>query len=496
MGKAVDRIVFSPEDFRSFRDALESDLITLRDLLDRPGFGEGPSSVGAELEIYLVDAAGRPLHCNTELISELGDRHMTPELNRFNLEFNLDPERVDQHPFRSTEEQMRAGLQRIDRQLLGRRGRSACIGILPTLELADFDHRTMTDMPRFHALRQRLQDERRDLFRIHIEGEDPLSLATDDITLEGANTSFQLHYRVSPDRFADTFNAIQLVTPLVLALAANSPLVFGRRLWHESRIPLFKQSIDSRPELRVDAPQTQQPARVNFGHGWVRRDAWELFAEAARLYPPLLPLLRSSPESRSAETVPTLDELRLQMGTIWLWNRPVYDDADGGHLRIEMRSLPSGPTPVDMVANGALLIGLAEGLRPHINELMTALPFRDATRNLYRAARNGMEAELAWPSTEQCGLHSEPVRTLARRLLPVAAQGLESIGVKRDEAQQYLRVIDDRLRTGRNGAIWQREAYSRLRQRLDRGGALHALLEQYIGQSAENRPVSEWTLPE
>jgi len=494
MGKAVDRMQFTPADYRAFRNALEQDLIALRDLLETPGFGAGDGSLGAELEVYLVDDGGSPLDRNVEIRRHMRDSQLTLELNRFNLEYNLSPVPIAAKPFLDSEQQMLTALAAINRQAARYDGHVVPVGILPTLELADFDHRTMTDMPRFHALREKLQEERRGLFRIDIDGdEDALSLATDDITLEGANTSFQLHYRVNPCDFADTFNAIQLVTPLVLALSANSPLVFGRRLWHETRIPLFKQSIDSRTEQKLDSLRWQQPARVNFGHGWVREGAWELFAEAVRLYTPLLPLVRGHPEDPVFP--PMLHELRMQMGTLWLWNRPVYDDADGGHLRIEMRSLPSGPTPVDMMANAALMIGLAEGLRSHIKELITALPFRHATQNFYHAARRGIDADLAWPSTEQSGLKPEPVLTLLKRLLPVAAQGLKSIGVSQREEEYYLGIIEERIHARTSGARWQLQALGQLEGTLGRSRALRMMLESYSEQSDENMPVARWTLP-
>lgn len=494
MGKSVDSMQFTSADCRSFRNAMEQDLIMLADLLNRPGFGVGKGSLGAELEVYLIDGNGSPLDRNVEICNRMRDEQLTLELNRFNLEYNLSPVLMDEQPFLDSEQQMLTALAAINDQAARYGGHVVPVGILPTLALADFDHHTMTDMPRFHALRKKLQEERRGLFRIDIEGdEDSLSLATDDITLEGANTSFQIHYRVNPADFADTFNAIQLATPLVLALSANSPIVFGRCLWHETRIPLFKQSIDSRAEQKLDSLHWQQPARVNFGHGWVREGAWELFAEAVRLYAPLLPLIRSHPDE--ATCPPALHELRMQMGTLWLWNRPVYDDTDGGHLRIEMRSLPSGPTPVDMMANAALMVGLAEGLRGHIRELITALPFRHATQNFYHAARRGIGAELVWPSTEQSGLKPEPVLDLLARLLPVASQGLRTIGVDQREAEHYLGLIDERIHKQTSGARWQLQALEKLERTLGRGRALRVMLESYSEQSAENIPLAQWELP-
>jgi gamma-glutamyl:cysteine ligase YbdK (ATP-grasp superfamily) len=314
-----------------------------------------------------------------------------------------------------------------------------------------------------------------------------------DITLEGANTSFQVHYRVEPKNYADTFNAIQLMTPVVLAIAANSPTLFGHSLWHETRIPLFKQSIDTR---HLDRYGWNEPPRVNFGHGWVRRGAGELFSEVVRLYPPLLPVCSGiSPTQEQAEgRIPTLSELRLHQSTVWLWNRPIYDDADGGHLRVEMRALPAGPTAVDMVANAAFLIGLAEGIRPQINELLPCLPFHMADYNFYRAAQHGLYARLVWPQLDKSGCREQSVSTIIEKLLPCARDGLASIGISLEESNFYLGIIEERLAQQQTGAIWQQKKLAILKQAMPLTQALHQLLESFMQHSEMNTPVAKWSL--
>jgi gamma-glutamyl:cysteine ligase YbdK (ATP-grasp superfamily) len=313
----------------------------------------------------------------------------------------------------------------------------------------------------------------------------------EDITLEGANTSFQVHYRVNPQDYADTYNAIQLMTPLALAIGANSPTLFGHALWHETRIPLFKQSIDTR---HVDRYSWNDPARVNYGQGWARTGAIELFQEAVRIYPPLLPIcaVHSPAEEMALGHTPSLAELRLHQSTVWLWNRPIYDDVDGGQLRIEMRTLPAGPTAIDMVANAAFLIGLAEGVRPRINELLPSLPFSMAEYNFYRAAQYGLDAKLVWPQFEQSGYREQSVSAIIGELLPLARQGLDAIGISADESARYLGVIEQRLERQQTGAIWQQRMLARLKQKMPLAAALHQLLEVFIEYSAQDLPVAEW----
>ncbi len=493
MGIEIDRTQFQEGDFRAFSRRMDDNLDALDRMLAEPGFGRGPRSLGAELEMYIVDAKGRPLFANQEILADAGDPHLTLELNRYNLEFNLSPYRLEQSPLLSTEREILAKLEQLGAVALNHGGRIVPIGILPTLRQTDFGPHCVTDRKRYHALVLQLIKRRGDRFRIDINGEDPLKLDMADITLEGANTSFQVHYRVNPDEYADTFNAIQLMTPLAVAIGANSPTLFGHRLWHETRIPLFKQSIDTR---HVDRYSWNEPARVNFGQGWARRGALELFREVARIYPPLLPVCAplTPAEEMTGGGVPTLAELRLHQSTVWLWNRPIYDDKDGGHLRVEMRALPAGPTPVDMVANAAFLIGLAEGIRPRVNELLPGLPFSKAEYNFYRAAQHGLEARLLWPEVDQSGYREQPAATVIRAMLPVAQAGLESIGVSAAEVQRYLGVIEQRLARGRTGATWQLAMLARLRQKLPLEAALHQLLEIFIGHSQSNLPVADWPL--
>ncbi|MDX1735547.1 MAG: glutamate--cysteine ligase [Halioglobus sp.] len=489
MGIEIDRTAFEQGDYDRFRAALEGNLAALADCLATPGFGNGPGSMGAELEMYIVDEAGRPLYVNQEIEQAAADPQLTLELNRYNLEYNLTPYALQAGPFRATEQEILAKLASLRQVAAQFGGRIVPIGILPTLDQSDFGPHCITDRRRYHALVKQLLLRRGGQFKIDINGESPLQLDMADITLEGANTSFQVHYRVAPQDYADTFNAIQLVTPLAVAISANSPTLFGHRLWHETRVPLFKQSIDTR---RVDRYSWNEPPRVNFGQGWVRRDALELFTEVVRIYPPLLPLCAG--EDASAAGAPPLSELRLHQSTVWLWNRPVYDDADGGHLRIEMRALPAGPTAVDMVANAAFLIGLAEGVRPQLASLLPAIPFGIAEYNFYRAAQFGLGANLVWPLPGQSGYSEQPVAGIIEQLLPLARQGLQRISIQEAEAAHYLGVIERRLERRRSGAIWQRERLAALEQEQTLTTALHNMLEEFIRYSADNMPVAEWPL--
>jgi hypothetical protein len=490
MGIEIDRTQFSEEMRRCFAGRLERQLEQLRGLLARPGFGRGPDTLGAELELYLIDDRGLPVFLNHELQREANDPQLTLELNRYNLEYNLSPRDLHDEGLLATEREIVHKLERLRRLAGDHDARVVPIGILPTLREQDFGTHCVTDRQRYHALVAQLLKWRGSDFHIDIHGAEPLQIGMSDITLEGANTSFQVHLRVDPADYVATFNAIQLVTPLVLGICANSPGLFGHELWDETRIPLFKQAIDTR---HTDRYRWHEPARVCFGHGWVRHDAAELFEQTVRLYRPLLP---ACGEAASDERdPPALDELRLHQSTVWLWNRPVYDDAAGGHLRVEMRALPAGPSAVDMVAGAALMLGLARGLRDRMDRLVTALPFSLAEYNFYRAAQHGLGARLVWPSERQHGLRDAALPEILAELLPTADEGLRQLGVSQAERDRYLGVIDARLAGRRNPAAWQRDCLRALGIRgAGKVPALGQMLERYIEHSAANQPVSEWPL--
>jgi hypothetical protein len=187
----------------------------------------------------------------------------------------------------------------------------------------------------------------------------------------------------------------------VLAVAGNSPTLLGHRLWEETRIALCKQSIDDRDGRGL----RRRLARVAFGTGWLRDGPLELFTDSVRLHQPLLPILSNQdPLAGGTQAqAPPLAELRLHQGTVWRWNRAIYDPALGWHLRIELRALPAGPTVTDMLANAAFLIGLSRWLAAQDQRWTYRLSFERAEHGFYRAAQHGLAAELTWPLETTAG---------------------------------------------------------------------------------------------
>lgn len=492
MGLEISRTTFSKADEQQFSGRLHDNLSALKQLLRKPGFGIGEASFGAELELYIVDHLGRPLHLNQDIQHQLNDPRLTLELNRYNLEYNFAPALCRDGCFHNTRKQALTMLDTLNRLAGQWHGMVVPIGILPTLHQSDTGYKAMTNTPRYLALTRRLSNIRGGPFTIHIQGDDELNVNMEDVTLEGACTSFQIHLRVSPDEFADTYNALQLVTPLAMALGANSPTLFGHRLWHETRVPLFKQAIDCR---RPD-PLHPRPARVNYGHSWLRRGAWELFSESVHLYQPILPVISEEDPLAVLDQggIPQLHELRLQQGSVWLWNRPVYDPAEGGHLRIEMRALPAGPSIDDMLANAVLLVGLTALMRNTINDLLPSIPFDYCIRNFYRAAEHGLQAKLIWPTTRQSEPEYHTAEAILQQLLPRIDEPLAAMGCPAEDFMPFLKIAETRLRRRQTGARWQLDKLTRLEQTLSREKALTEMTQQYMTFSHQNLPVAEWPL--
>ncbi|MDX5385206.1 MAG: hypothetical protein LPK15_16115 [Alteromonadaceae bacterium] len=492
MGLSIKQSEFTPEEFERFAAKVRTDLTALTRLLNRPGFGEGKPSIGAEVEFYIVNPDLRVQPINTEIAARVQDPQLTVELNRFNLEYNLSPQAFKGAPFARTEQELLRAMQRINQHAAPLNGELVPIGILPTLRQSDMGAKVMTDEPRYHALSNALIQQRGEPFSIHIGGNDVIDLEADDVTMEGATTSFQLHWRVPAHRFADYFNAVQLVTPIALALASNSPSLFGHHLWDETRIALFKQSVDSRsPNHRT----WKHPPRVYYGNGWAR-SAWELFAASASLYPPILPLMSEEDPMAVIDRgeVPELAELRLHHGTTWPWNRAIFDHTDGGHLRIEIRSMPAGPTAVDMCANGLFVLGAALAVLEDIRHLTSILPFHYTEHNFYRAAKYGIGADVIWPHKDQVQLQDTPLLNVARDLLPRAREALKRTAVDEAEIHRLLGIIEGRIQTGMTGARWQRQVTESFFGSQTTDEAFKSMLSLYMSHQKTNTPVHEWTL--
>ncbi|NUP49539.1 MAG: glutamate--cysteine ligase [Catenulispora sp.] len=491
MGERVVATEFTGADRTRFRERLRVGFEVFRRLLAEDRFERGRALMGVELELDLVGPTGRPVMVNQDVLSRIASQDFQTELGQFNLEVNIAPHKLVGTVFSELAEELRTSLSYADRQARAAGARIVMIGILPTLDEAHMVVENFSPEDRYFMLNDEIAQVRGEDFVVEIDGVEHLRTTFGSIMPEACNTSVQFHLQVSPETFAPAWNAAQALAGVQVALGANSPFLFGRQLWAETRIPLFEQATDFR--VQELATQGVRP-RVWFGERWISSPL-DLFEENLKYFTALLPVSSDEdPEKILAEGgVPHLPELRLHNGTVYRWNRPVYDVARGKpHLRVENRVLPAGPTVVDVLANAAFYYGCVRSMMDDPDPVWRHMPFAAAAHNLHTAARHGLGAEVSWRTDRYAGLVPVPDLVL-RELLPAARRGLDTLGIDPRDRDEFLGVIEGRCRTGRNGATWLSAAFHRLvAGGLDRAEALERLTLEYADLMLTGAPAHTW----
>lgn len=492
MGQLTVEETSSPEALRRFTQRVLEDLRALEHMLDHGLFESGVRRIGAEQEMFLVDADYEPALLAMEVLAACGEPWLTTELGRFNLEINLDPLVLAGDCLSRMEAELSAKLDRVRGHARALGADIVLTGILPTLDKADLGLESMTPIPRYRALNDALQRLRGREFQFRLKGVDELSMTHDNVMLEACNTSFQAHFQVGADEFARLYNVAQLVAPPVLAAATNSPLLFGKRLWRETRIGLFQLSIDTRvPTVHV----REQTPRVRFGSEWLERSVLEIFQEDITRFRVLMGAeIDEDPfADLAAGRVPKLSALRLHNGTVYRWNRPCYGISEGRpHLRIENRVLPAGPTPLDEIANAAFWFGLMKGVDQEIGDVREAIRFDAVGESFLGAARHGLDAQIHWP-----GQGPRPAGELILgTLLPLARAGLTALGITEADRDRYLGTIEERVRRRRTGAQWLLDSLAGMGDRGTKAERMGALTAATAARQRANTPGHEWPLAE
>ncbi|WP_246268108.1 glutamate--cysteine ligase [Nonomuraea typhae] len=440
---------------------------------------------GLEIELNIVDERGEAAMRNAQVLAAIAQPDWATELGQFNIEINIQPQALDGAGALALESDVRARLNHAESRARSEGGHLVLIGILPTLREQDIGEGTLSANPRFRLLNEQIFAARGEDLHLLVEGVERLDTHADSVAPEAACTSVQLHLQVSPEAFAAHWNAAQAIAGAQVAVAANSPYLFGKELHRETRITLFEQATDTRPaELKE---QGVRP-RVWFGERWIT-SVFDLFEENVRYFPALLPLVEQEDprELLDRGLIPHLPELTLHNGTIYRWNRPVYAVVDGApHLRVENRVLPAGPTVIDVAANAAFYYGLMAVLPNAERPIWSQMSFAAAEDNLNTAARHGIDARLYWPGAGEV----PAVELILRRLLPMAYEGLDRWGVDKAVAERLLGVIEGRCLTGRTGATWQVEKVTAIGG--DRHEALREMTLEYIERMHTNEPVHTW----
>jgi CBS domain-containing protein len=473
---------------QAFMKALLEDLRALSFMLQDGRVESGVTRIGAEQEMFLVDSDLRPAPVSTDILAHANEPRLTTEIARFNLEANLTPRVLNGNCFGQMEREL-SEILAITRESARLFGADVLLaGILPTLQKSDLTLANLTPQPRYSALNRGVIEMRGGPLQIHIKGLDELQLMHDNIMMESCNTSFQVHFQTDPDEFVSSYNAAQAITGPVLAAAVNSPLLFGHRLWQETRVALFQHSTDerSRPQLA-----RSQPTRVSFGDHWLEHSAIELFHDQISRF---RPIMITQPDENPLQVLargetPALSALRMHNGTVWRWTRACYGVSNGvAHLRIENRALPSGPTIVDEVANAAFFIGLMVAVPRTYGDIAKRMNFEEAKSSFFRAARHGLDSQLNWIDGQ-----SLPAANLVLdHLLPLAHEGLRVAEVAQPDIDKYLGIIEERVRTGRTGARWALKCFNKLGDSGSKDVRGQTLAATMLARQKQGSPVHMW----
>ncbi len=476
---------------QDFMQALLEDIHALEIMHERGMIESGVRRIGAEQEMFLVNSAMRPANVALQVLEAAGSPLLTTELALFNLEANTEPRLFGGDCLSAMEADLLAAVK-LAHEAAGRCGAKVILtGILPTLRKDDLTLASMTPMPRYYALNKAIMRMRGgDNFQALIEGADELQTTHDNVMMESCNTSFQIHFQVGPDEFARLYNVSQAVLAPVLAAAVNSPVLLQHRLWAETRVALFQQSVDARGPVHV---KRGQPPRVHFGDDWVRESVIELFREDIARFRVVLATGEHESPMRFIERgeVPPLTALRLHNGTIYRWNRACYGISEGvAHLRIENRVLPAGPTVADETANAAFYFGLMAGLLEEYGDIDKVMAFDDAKTNFLAAARHGLSAQFSWVN----GAEMTARELIIKRLLPLAREGLKASKVDEGDIDRYLGIISARVESGRTGSQWVFQSLAAMGKSSNIDERFRTLTSAMISRQTTGEPVHTWAL--
>ncbi len=486
MGEHKVKSLGATENRTDFIKHLLNDVKALELMLKNKIIESDKVRIGAEQEFCIVNNKWRPAKNSQLLLDEIDDPHFTTELARFNLEINLDPIELKGDCFSKVAHQLYSLLNKAREVAKKHHTKIVLTGILPTISENELEFEYMTPRPRYWILNEMLKELRGNDFRLHIRGVEELTMRHDSVLFEACNTSFQLHLQIPPEDFISSYNWAQAITGPILGVCTNSPMLLGRELWSETRIALFRQSIDTR-----SASQTlkDQQSRVTFGNKWATGSVAEIFKDDIVQYKIVLSkeMSENSLEELEKGRIPKLQALNLNNGTVYRWNRPCYGVSEGKpHVRIENRYIPSGPSAIDEMANFALWVGIMMGRPSKYDDMPNIMDFRDAKSNFLKAARMGRDAILNWN-----GKNISIKKIIEKELLPIAHQGLKKVGVDKADRELLLGIIKKRLKA-KTGSEWMTKNYRILLDNTNKDDAVRLLTRAIYYNQKDNTPIHNW----
>ncbi len=483
----------SKAQMQNFVKQLLRDVKALDYMLEHQWIEKDVKRIGAEQEMCLINKYYKPACTAMQILEDFHPKWLTTELAQFNLEINLSPQTFEKDAFQLMEKELRLRLSQVAAVAEKHQTRILLTGILPSLRKFDLSFDKLTPKERYFALMEALKSMRGSDYELHIVGIDELIVRHDSPLLEACNTSFQVHLQVSPEEFVKKYNIAQALAGPVLAMSANSPLLFGKRLWHESRIALFQQSIDnrkSRDHLRDQSP------RVTFGRDWLHQSILEIYKEDITRFRILLgtDIEENSLEKLMEKAAPKLKALQVHYGTVYRWNRPCYGVGPDGmaHLRIENRVFGAGPTVIDEMANAALWLGMMEGMSDSVQDITKKMSFDDAQDNFNKAAKLGIDTEFTWFGDKKFAARE----LMIQELLPMARAGLQKQNIRQEDIDTYLGIIEERVKRHANGARWILRTFTKFKKETSVDESLTTVTAAIYHNQSGSKPVHEWEIPE
>ena len=471
MGQEITSSKFSTHDFSAFSQRLRTETDLLGEYFRSNYFDHNHDVGGFEVEAWLVDENAIPSPINEEFLKQMDDPMVVHELAVFNVELNVEPQLLKDQALQKLHDSLVSIWNRCRTKAKEMNADMMTVGIHPGIRNEQLSLYYMSESERYRALNERVFAIRQGKpITLHIHGRDLLHTEHHDVMTEAGTTSLQIHLQINQEKATRAYNAAQIASAPLVAISANSPFLFGYELWDESRIPLFQQSIDVGDQYKK---------RVTFNHNYVQDSLFSCFEENIKNYPVLIPILFDEDEDK-------FPHLRFHNGTIWRWNRPLvgFDETGKPHLRIENRVVPSGPTIVDMIANATFYWGLVQTLSQLDNAPEDQIDFPVVRQNFYNTGRYSLDASIHWLDGK---LH--PVGyLLSDQLLPMAYEGLRQLGINQVDADKYIKIIENRIMSGQNGARWQRKWVEK------HGKDMDALSRAYLEHQHSQLPVHEWDI--
>ncbi len=490
MGLQTVSIISNSKEKDRFVKYLLNDIKALEFMIEKDMIEQGIKRIGVEQELCLVDATWRPAPIILDVLPKIDNKYFTTELAKFNLEINLPPIEFKNDCLATLQSNLAQSIKLVESVLKDEGAKVILTGILPTIRNKDLHISNMTPLDRYYALANSLSKLRQGKFEFHISGTDELITSHDSVMFESCNTSFQLHYQVCSNEFVDLYNWAQLISGPVLAASTNSPILLGKRLWRETRIALFQQSIDIR---QSKDHMRERSSRVSFGNRWIYDSIVDAFKEDIVRFETLLSNDEKTNSMKMLEEdkIPYLDALLVHNSTIYKWNRPCYGIFKGKpHFRIENRYLASGPTIPDQVANAAFWFGLMSGMPDEYRDLPEKFEFDDAKTNFLKAARDGLDNKFQWFNNRKFNAQD----LIQNTLLPISREGLKKANVNEKDIAKYLGIIEERVKSGKTGSQWMIDSYNNIRKTGTRDQALVATTAAIYNRQQEMKPVHLWSL--